>query len=129
MSLQVDHDKAAELEREFDAEMRFRPLGISGTWIVGGLLLSLSFFHFYTAGFGLLREQTHRGIHMALVLGLIFLVFAANRKALPSAGPAWWRPGGVPIYDWALFAAAVVSSLYLPWIFHDIAFKTGNPDT
>ena len=27
------------------------------------------------------------------------------------------------------FAAAVVSSLYLPWIFHDIAFKTGNPDT
>ena len=129
MSLQVDHAKAAELEREFDAEMRFRPLGISGTWIVGGLLLSLSFFHFYTAGFGLLREQTHRGIHMALVLGLIFLVFAANRKALPSTGPAWWRPGGVPIYDWALFAAAVVSSLYLPWIFHDIAFKTGNPDT
>ena len=129
MSLQVDHDKAAELEREFDAEMRFRPLGISGTWIVGGLLLSLSFFHFYTAGFGLLREQTHRGIHMALVLGLIFLVFAANRKAVPSTGPAWWRPGGVPIYDWALFAAAVVSSLYLPWIFHDIAFKTGNPDT
>jgi TRAP transporter 4TM/12TM fusion protein len=129
LSLQVDHDKAAELEREFDAEMRFRPLGISGTWIVGGLLLSLSFFHFYTAGFGLLREQTHRGIHMALVLGLIFLVFAANRKALPSTGPAWWRPGGVPIYDWALFAAAVVSSLYLPWIFHDIAFKTGNPDT
>ena len=28
-----------------------------------------------------------------------------------------------------LFPAAVVSSLYLPWIFHDIAFKTGNPDT
>ena len=31
LSLQVDHDKAAELEREFDAEMRFRPLGLSGT--------------------------------------------------------------------------------------------------
>ena len=113
MSLQVDHAKAAELEREFDSEMRFRPLGISGTWIVAGLLLSLSVFHFYTAGFGLLREQTHRGIHMALVLGLIFLVFAANRKAAsreagvePKRG--WLHPGGVPLYDWALFAAAVV---------------------
>jgi TRAP transporter 4TM/12TM fusion protein len=129
LSLQVDHAKAAELEREFDAEMRFRPLGISGTWIVVALLLSLSTFHFYTAGFGLLREQTHRGIHMALVLGLIFLVFAANRRstvAVPATG--WWQPGGVPLYDWMLFAAAVVSSLYLPSIFHDIAFKTGNPD-
>ncbi len=130
MSLQVDHAKAAELEREFDAEMRFRPLGVSGTWIVAGLLLSLSLFHFYTAGFGLLREQTHRGIHLALVLGLIFLVFAANRKALPTrAATGWWRPGGVPLYDWALFAVAVVSSLYLPAIFHEIAFKTGNPST
>ena len=128
MSLQVDHAKAAELERELDAEMRFRPLGISGTWVVAGLLLSLSLFHFYTAGFGLLREQTHRGIHLALVLGLIFLVFAANRRAAPAAATGRWRPGGVPIYDWALFVAAVISSLYLPAIFHDIAFKTGNPD-
>jgi TRAP transporter 4TM/12TM fusion protein len=129
LSLQVDHAKAAELEREFDAEMRFRPLGISGTWIVTALLLALSMFHFYTAGFGLLREQTHRGVHMALVLGLIFLVFAASRRS-DTVSPAigWWRPGGVPLYDWGLFAAAVVSSLYLPSIFHEVAFKTGNPD-
>src|SRR5918994_4711513 len=118
--------EARSLEEKFDPEMRFRPLLPGTAWIVAGLLIALSLFHYYTAGFGLLREATHRGIHMALVLGLIFLVFAANRKALPSTGPAWWRPGGVPIYDWALFAAAVVSSLYLPWIFHDIAFKTGN---
>lgn len=130
MSLQVDHAKAAELEREFDAEMRFRPLGVSGVWIVTALLLSLSTFHFYTAGFGLLPEQTHRGVHMALVLGLIFLVFEADRRSVRTAPTVdWWRPGGVPFYDWALFAAAVVSSLYLPAIFHDIAFKTGNPDT
>jgi TRAP transporter 4TM/12TM fusion protein len=128
LSLEVDHAKASALEREFDAEMRFRPLGMSGTWIVAGLLLSLSLFHFYTAGFGLLREQTHRGIHLALVLGLIFLVFAASRKAAPAPQSRWWRPGGVPLYDWVLFAAAVVSSLYLPAIFHDVAFKTGNPD-
>jgi TRAP transporter 4TM/12TM fusion protein len=129
LSLQIDHAKAAALEREFDADMQFRPLGVGGNWIVVALLLALSVFHFYTAGFGLLREQTHRGIHMAFVLGLIFLVFAGHRGSrvtIPAKG--WLSPGGVPLYDWALFGAAVVSSLYLPSIFHDIAFKTGNPD-
>ena len=38
-------------------------------WIVAALLFALSCFHYYTAGFGLLRETTHRGIHLAFVLG------------------------------------------------------------
>ncbi len=127
-TVEVDVKKAEELERQFDAEMRFRPLLPPATWIVAGLLLALSCFHYYTAGFGLLREQTHRGIHMAFVLGLIFMVFAANRKhadAPPTS--VWWKPGGVPFYDWALLAAAAVASLYLPAIFEDIAFRVGNP--
>ena len=55
------------LEEKFDPEMRFRPLPTATAWLVAGLLLALSFFHYYTAGFGLLREATHRGIHMAFV--------------------------------------------------------------
>jgi TRAP transporter 4TM/12TM fusion protein len=130
MSIDIDHQKTAELERQFDADMRFRPLTAGGDIVVGALLLGLSCFHFYTAGFGLLRDDMHRGIHMSLVLGLIFLVFAANRRpTLHVADARWWRPGGVPLYDWGLFLAAGVSSLYLPWIFHDLAFKAGNPDT
>jgi TRAP-type uncharacterized transport system fused permease subunit len=49
LSLQIDHAKAAALEREFDADMQFRPLGVGGNWIVVALLLALSVFHFYTA--------------------------------------------------------------------------------
>ena len=59
-----------KLEAEFDSEMQFRPLLSMAGWIVAGLLMALSLFHYYTAGFGLLRETTHRGIHMAFVLGL-----------------------------------------------------------
>ena len=33
------------------------------------LLFGLSCFHYYTAGFGLLQETLHRGIHIACVLG------------------------------------------------------------
>src|SRR4028119_242850 len=85
------------LEEKFDPEMRFRPLPTATGWIVAGLLLALSLFHYYTAGFGLLHEGTHRGIHMAFVLGLIFLVFAARRiDREPMPVSAARRPGPAP---------------------------------
>lgn len=116
------------LEEKFDPEMRFRPLLPETAWLVAGLLFALSVFHYYTAGFGLLRETTHRGIHMAFVIGLIFLVFTARKtdqeRLLPST---WARPGGIALGDWALALAAAVSSLYVPWIFEDLAFRVGNP--
>lgn len=62
----------------------------------GGLaavaLFSLSAFHYYTAGFGLMREVTHRAIHMSFVLALIFLVFAARRADDRLHRSSLWRP-------------------------------------
>ncbi len=116
------------LEEKFDPEMRFRPLPPGTAWLVAGLLLALSFFHYYTAGFGLLREATHRGIHMAFVLGLIFLVFSASKRDYDRIAPSnWWRPGSISLIDWGLAIAAAVASLYVPWIFNELAFRVGNP--
>ena len=126
----LDLRKAQELEESLDHEIRFRPLLPLMGWLVAGALLALSLFHYYTAGFGLLPEVTHRGIHLAFVLGLIFLVFSASKKNNARAPQAsWLRPLGVSWLDWGLFAAAVASSLYVPWIFHDLAFRVGNPLT
>jgi TRAP transporter 4TM/12TM fusion protein len=125
-----DERTARELEERFDPEVRFRPQGRAAGWITAVLLFALSLFHYYTAGFGLLREVTHRGVHMAFVLGLIFLVFAATRKGQKTLYPAsWLRPAGLPLADWLLAALAVVSVLYVPWIFEDLAFRVGNPLT
>jgi TRAP transporter 4TM/12TM fusion protein len=33
----------------------------------------------------------------------------------------------VPVADWILAVAGVVSALYVPWIFDDLAFRVGNP--
>jgi TRAP transporter 4TM/12TM fusion protein len=117
-----------KLEAELDPEMRFRPLRTTAIWLVSGLLFALSCFHYYTAGFGLLPEQTHRGIHISFVLGLIFLVFPTFklRSALPMPASVM-RPLGIGLHDWLLAIAAVVSSLYMPWIFHDLVFRVGNP--
>jgi TRAP transporter 4TM/12TM fusion protein len=124
----IDEKTARELEEKFDPEVRFRPLFPPASWIVAGLLFLLSVFHYYTAGFGLLREVVHRGIHMAFVLALIFLVFAATKRGQTTAHrPSLLYPGGLPLLDWALAIVAAVSVLYVPWIFNDLAFRVGNP--
>jgi TRAP transporter 4TM/12TM fusion protein len=126
----LDDRKLQELEEKFDPEMRFRPTVPPATLIVTVLLIVLSCFHYYTAGFGLLRETTHRGIHLAFVLGLIFLVFPASKRShdSPPASGSWLSPGGVPWFDWLLAVACAASVLYIPYVFDDLAFRIGNPD-
>jgi TRAP transporter 4TM/12TM fusion protein len=127
--LELDEKKLQELEEKFDPEMRFRPVVPPALQIVKWLLIALSCFHYYTAGFGLLRETTHRGVHLAFVLGLIFLVFAASKKSNEQPGRnTWLSPGGVPLVDWLLAVAVALSVLYIPWVFNDLAFRVGNPD-
>src|SRR3990170_3713212 len=90
ISAEIDDAKIQKLESELDPEMRFRPLLPVAAGIVAVLLFGLSCFHYYTAGFGLLPETLHRGIHIACVLGLIYLVFSWSKKsnaATPVAGP------------------------------------------
>ena len=123
-------DDLQKLEEKFDPEMRFRPSVPPATLIIKWLLIVLSCFHYYTAGFGLLRETTHRGVHLAFVLGLIFLVFSARKhEAGHQVRHSLWTPGGVPLLDWALGLCCAASVLYIPWVFHDLAMRVGNPST
>ncbi|MBX3653896.1 MAG: TRAP transporter permease [Ramlibacter sp.] len=123
-----DDKTLQELEEKFDPEMRFRPSVPPATQIIKWLLIALSCFHYYTAGFGLLQEVTHRGVHLAFVLGLIFLVFAASKKAqVGELRSTWAAPGGVPLLDWLLGLACAASVIYIPIVFADLAFRVGNP--
>ncbi len=128
LSAEVD---AQALEAEFDPEMNFRQLPTSFAAVtVGAALALLSLFHYYTAGFGLLVDHWHLGIHLATVMALIFLVFGASRKAhgaLPGSGLL--TPAGLPLYDWVLAGLAVATVLYIPFEFHDLAFRVGAPIT
>ena len=121
---EIDQEKVRKLEEEYDPEMQMRPMVAPATWVVGGLLFILSCFHYYTAGFGLLRETTHRGIHLAFVLGLIFLVFGFRKK---SGKSGFLAIGGIPIHDWLLAIITGVTCLYVPYVFNDLAFRVGDP--
>jgi len=127
--MELDEAKARELEEKFDSEIRFRPLAPPAGKLVGALLVVLSLFHYYTAGFGLLQETVHRGIHLSFVLGLIFLVFPFSKRGYdrPAEGSAW-RPFGISLVDWVLSLAAVVAVAHVPLIpLDDLAFRVGNP--
>ena len=131
MTLEIISDaEARKLEEELDPEISFRKLASGPGALVATLLLVLSGFHYYTAGFGLLEETTHRGIHLAFVIGLIFLVFSFKPGHGKTIQPSTaLSPGGIPLFDWGLAIAAAIASLYVPYIFHDLADRIGNPST
>ena len=102
----VSAEQQAKLIRQFDHESNFRKLVGPVGMLVTTIAVVLSSFHIYTAGFGLLVEIKHRAFHLALVLGLIFLVFPRPRPARDARGIA-------AEWSWALSFAAFY--VYLAW--------------
>ncbi|WP_374373486.1 TRAP transporter permease [Dongia sp.] len=118
-------DELQAIEEKFDPELRFRRLGRSLTVLAGLLLFLLSCYHFYTAGFGIPRATTHRGLHLAVTLFLAFLSFSAFSRRQTRAGLL--APLGLPLLDWALAIAGAIAALYVPWIYDQLAFRVGDP--
>ena len=69
-----------EIERKYDPQLSFRKLGPKINIVVITLLISMSIYHFWASGFGLVREVLHRGIHISFVIGLVFLLFDWRKK-------------------------------------------------
>lgn len=113
------------IEEEFDPEARFRTVTAPVAWLAGTILFLLSVYHFYTAGFGIPRATTHRGLHMGVSLFLIFLSFAAFSSGRTKT--TGFAILGIPVFDWIFGIAAAISSFYVPWIYDQLAFRIGNP--
>ncbi|MGI9334263.1 MAG: TRAP transporter permease [Gammaproteobacteria bacterium] len=141
---ELSRQQAENLEARYDPEMSFRPLGSFVRVLIYVTLVGLGLYHYYTAGFGIPREQWHKGIHMGVVLCMIFFVFGVRRKLHTSKlRNTWWCPGNVPLYDWVLGFAALASALYIPITFtgvdfsllgfeftsEPLNFRIGNPNT
>ncbi|WP_418315626.1 TRAP transporter permease [Piscinibacter sakaiensis] len=80
----------SEIDRlieQFDPESSFRRLAGIAALFVTVVSVGLSAWHYYTAGFGLENEIAHRAIHLAVVLGLVFLVFPRPKRL---GGPWEW---------------------------------------
>jgi len=126
VSTPIDHAKAEALERIYDRELNFRTLQGWAGRAVSLILVALSLYQYYTAGFGLPPEHWHSAIYLGAVLALIFVLFGARRRERPGIIP---RIGGVPVTDWLLAAASLGVVLYLPLDFDSLTFRIGVPNT
>ena len=124
----ITPEQLAEIEREFDPETAFRPTGKNLGFLIAAILVSMSVYHFYASGFGLIRELVHRGIHLSFVLGLVFLLFGLRKSGNEVAPKAWYRFDGVPLIDVVLAILAVAAAMYLPLLPPEaLAQRVGNP--
>lgn len=113
------------IEEEFDPEARFRTVTRPVAILSGVVLFALSVYHFYTAGFGIPRATTHRGLHMGVSLFVIYLSFAAFSSGRTKTGG--FAILGLPVLDWLFAFAALISAFYVPWVYDQLAFRIGNP--
>ncbi len=117
------------LERRYDREMAFRGTGPQIAFVIAAALVAMSAYHFYASGFGLIREILHRGIHIAFVMGLAFLLYPFSRRdEAEVAKKAWYRVQGVHLLDILFSLTAITAAIYLPLLPPEVlARRVGNP--
>ena len=120
-------DELNELEEKFDPELRFRELLPPVAMLCGAILFLLACYHYYTAGYGIPQATVHRGLHLAATLFVVFLSFSAFGRRDPVRGPLALL--GLPLGDWIMAFAGAIAALYVPWIYSDLVFRVGNPNT
>ena len=129
LQTELTPEQLEAIERKYDPEVAFRP---TGRWIAGLIstaLVCMSLYQIYASGFGLFRELVHRGLYLAFMLGLVFLLFSWRKNLdteLPKA--AWYRIDGVPILDLVFAVLGVAAALYLPLLPPEVVSdRVGNP--
>lgn len=121
-------EELAAIERKYDPETAFRPMGKQIGYGIATALVAMSVYHFYASGFGLIRELLHRGIHLSFVLGLVFLFFGWRRGNENEPRTDLLRFQGIPWLDIVFSILAIGAALYLPLLPPEIlAERVGNP--
>ena len=131
MADRLSAEELAEIERKYDPETAFRATGKLIGGVVTAALVAMSVYHFYAAGWGLIQELTHRGIHLAFVLFLVLILFSWRKTpGTEVAAPTWYRFNGVAIIDLVLAVLGVGAAMYLPLLpSAEIAQRVGNPSS
>ena len=116
----LDLSQAEALEKKYDSELQTRELGPVARGFAYVFLVIFAVYHYYTAGTGIPVEYWHMGFHLSGILSMIFLSYPAWRtaRALPYKPNRWWRYSNVPLWDWIMAIAGVLTALYIGATWH-----------
>ena len=108
-----------DIEKKYDPQLSFREIGSKLNFIIFILLISMSIYHFWASGFGLVREVLHRGIILCHRISCL-------------VGKKYYKISFLHfqnVHYYIIFAIlAVVSALYLPLSFRSFSSTRGNPE-
>ncbi len=117
MALQshLDNKALEELEKKYDTALNTRSNGPLLGQVVYWAAIAFALYHLWTAGFGTPVDHVHMGIHLAGLFFFIFIGFPLIKSAtaLKYHGRSIWKPGNVPLYDWALMLIAASAAMFL----------------
>lgn len=137
---ELDNKSLDELEKKYDSSLNLRDNGPLVSRIFYLAALAFAAYHIWTAGFGTPVDHVHMGIHLAGIFFFIFVGFPLlkTEQSLHYRS-SFWRPGNVPLYDWAIMLLAISASLFLwlSWRGFDFlgisiaeqTMRQGNPST
>ena len=114
-----------ELEAKYDSEIRYSPMSPWLAHATGFLMFALAAMQYVNAGTHFMLEEWLLSITLAIGLFLTFIMFGVNGVRSQTG---FARIGQVPISDWFLAIASVVTSLYIAYEFHNLTFRVGNPN-
>lgn len=115
----INEENTEEVEqvlRKYEAESRFRKFSGILAKIVAVIAITMSLFHLYTAGFGVLEAIKQRSIHLTFVLVLVFLLYPASRKSPKNSVTPW---------DILLTALSIYVGVYLLTQYDALANRGG----
>ena len=85
--------------------------------VIFSLAIFLSLFHLYTGGFGLLTPMLQRGIHLYLVLILVFLMYPLTFKKVGRT------------FDYIAISLAIGSAIYIFTTYETLLHRIGDTST
>lgn len=88
-----------------------------GVWLY---ILVMGIFHMYTAAFGAFEAYLQRGIHLAMVLPLVFVLYPVSAKLKGEKK--------VPIYDWIFAILSALPGIYIVLNYNDIVARMVQVD-
>lgn len=111
--IKIDHIEAEEVLEKYDTESRFRKYSGTMAIIVTSVAVAMATFHLYTAGFGTLMSMKQRGVHLAFLFLMTFLLYPALNKS----------KNNMTVFDIAWLVTSVASSLYIVFFFDSFAMR------
>jgi TRAP transporter 4TM/12TM fusion protein len=106
-----------ELLAKLDRESAYRRLTGKWAWAITFLGVSLALFHLYTAATLPMPPQLQRSIHLAIGLGMIFLLYPAKRGDIHRGSPPW--------YDVILALGGLGAGFYHVMFYQELLNRSG----